>query len=121
MDTLSKTGVPIKSSGDSLSHQDINRINTTVNSNIVASNYLLQNFCNINDEISDYEKKFTLSEAISQVPSSRRKSGMKIRFLSGAGNYIEYVYSGGDVSDDSWENTDNWSSSLVNIIDGGEW
>lgn len=120
MDTLSKTGVPIKSSGDSLSHQDINNINSTVNTNVTVSNYLLKNFCNLNDEVNDYSREFSLRDAINTVPISRRKPGMKIRFLSGAGIYSEYIYSGDD-SVGSWTDENNWDNVSFNIIDGGEW
>ena len=34
MDTINKTGVPSKTPGDSLSHQDINAINSTTNYNV---------------------------------------------------------------------------------------
>lgn len=121
MDTINKTGVPSKTPGDSLSHQDINAINSTTNYNVDATNYLLQSFCNINAEVNNYTKTFTLEEAISTVPESRRNPGMKIRFLSSDETYVEYTYGNSSIEDESWENTDNWRSVSSNIIDGGEW
>lgn len=121
MNILTKTGVPIKTSGDGLSHQDINNINTTVNSNVDATNYLLKNFCNINDEVNDYSQTFTLSEAIEKVPENRKKLGIKIRFLNVSNTYVEYIYSGNDISSENWSNEENWSPVTFKVLDGGEW
>lgn len=120
MDKLEKTGVPTKYSGDGLSHQDINRINSTTNSAVDASNYMITNFCNINDEINNYLKEFSLIEAIKVVPITRRKSGLEIRFLTSTNIYANYVYCSNSIEDDSWENEENWKP-LINSIDGGTW
>ena len=120
MNTLEKTGVPTKQSGDGLSHQDVNAINSTANSNVDATNYLLRNFCKLNDEINSFTRTFTLAQAIDIVPESRRKPGLKIRYLDNFNVYREYTYSGADTTSDNWTNEDNWFPG-TNIIDGGEW
>lgn len=121
MNTLGKTGVSNKVSGDSLSHQDVNNINSTVNLNVDATNYLLKNFCNVNDEINDYSKIFSLEEAINQVPVNRRKPGMKIRFLDSSNIYREFIYMKSNTNQEDWINKANWMPDGVDIIDGGEW
>lgn len=122
MDLLNKTGVPIKYSGDGLSHKDINDINTTTNSCVDGVNYCIKDYCNINVEINDPDKTMTLKEAITLVPLSRRNFGMKVRFLDieNGLSYSEYVYSGTVLGDEDWNNLNNWGS-VINFIDGGEW
>lgn len=120
MEILNKTGVPVKYSGDGLSHKDVNAINSTVNSCVDGANYLLKNFCNINMECNDFNRVFSLSQAIEFVPENRRSPGMKIRFLDEEGLYSEYTFTSPATSSDSWGNLKNWSRSL-GVIDGGEW
>ena len=123
MELLNKSGVDKKASGDGLSHQDINAINSTANSAIEAINEsVLMNFCNINSEVNDYTRSFTLLTAVKVVPKSRRRPGMKIRYLNPEGVYSEYIYTGKStvISDEEWEKELNWSISLT-CLDGGEW
>ena len=120
---LNKSGVPVKNPGDGLSHRDINNINSTVNSAIDVINLDLQDYCNLNQEVNNYSRIFTLSEAISLVPRSRRKQGLKIKYLASENpkSYHEYIFSFiGNFTDSDWENTNNWSLPFTEI-DGGEW
>ena len=120
MNTLDKTGVPTKYSGDGLSHIDINSINSVTNANVDATNMLLKNFCNVNDEINSYTRTFTLEEAINQVPNTRRKPGITIKYLDIFNVFREYTYSGPDVTSENWTNVDYWYPG-ANEIDGGVW
>lgn len=123
MELLNKSGVALKSSGDGLSHQDVNAINSTANLAVGAINdAVLMNFCNINSEVNDYTRSFTLSTAVKVVPKSRRRPGLKIRYLNSEGIYSEYIYTGKNsvISDEEWEREFNWSISFTSI-DGGEW
>lgn len=123
MELLNKSGVPMKQAGDGLSHQDINAINSTANSAVEAINeQVLVNFCNVNSEINDYTKSFSLMEAIEVVPVSRRRPGIKVKFLNREGNYSEYTFSGKSavVNETDWKDLNLWSYSF-NSIDGGEW
>ena len=58
MELLNKTGVPVKSSGDGLSHKDVNNINSAINNTVDVVNLDLINYCNINQEIKNYSKTF---------------------------------------------------------------
>lgn len=120
MKTIDKTGVPQKNPGDGLSHKDINAINTTVNDAVDAVNMYLRNDCNINTECGDPGRQFTLSAAIEYVPSSRRAPGLKVKYLSTDGMYVEFIYNHTSTDDEYWKNTDYWRPS-INIIDGGVW
>lgn len=120
MDLLNKTGVPIKNLGEDLDYQEINNINSSVNSTIDVVNLNLMDYCNINQELKDYTRTFKLSEAIRLVPKSRRFPGFKLKYLSSDNSYKEYIYSNTIVTDSDWEQEDNWKLSF-NIIDGGEW
>lgn len=124
MELLNSTGVATKYSGDGLNHIEFNSINSTTNSCVDGANYLLKNFCNINVECNDFGRTFTLDQAIKQVPETRRSPGLKIRYLSEYGTYIEYTYYYTDVTSENWLNTNNWNCDTIgpgNIIDGGEW
>ena len=121
MNTLEKTGVPTKYSGDGLSHQEVNATNSVANANVDATNMLLKNFCNVNDEINSYTRTFTLEEAIAQIPDTRRKPGITVKYLDIYNVFREYTYSGTDTSTENWENLENWCPGGVNEIDGGVW
>ena len=123
MELLNKSGIAQKNSGDGLSHKDVNAINSTANAAVGAINdTVLMNFCNINSEVNDYARVFTLLSAVKIVPKNRRRPGLKIRYLNSEGVYSEYIYTGKNtvISDEEWEREFNWSISLTNI-DGGEW
>ena len=120
MDLLEPSGVGMKKLGDSLSHQDFNAVNNTVNSGVNHINEVIKDFCNINSEANDFSRKFSLNSAVLLVPSSRRRLGMKIRFLGSEGNFLEFIYKGTDTNEENWTNEDNWAAPF-DIIDGGEW
>ena len=122
MELLNKTGVPIKTAGDGLSHREVNAINSTVNNAIDAANLDLINYCNINQEVNDYSRVFTLASAIRVVPARRRCSGMNIKFLSTSGQMVEYIFTSTkkELSEEDWLDLNNWSLPFIEI-DGGEW
>lgn len=122
MDLLNKTGVGNKNPGDSLTSKDINSINTTINNCVDAVNYILKQYCNVNLEVNDPERYFTLSEAAMLVPKSRRFVGMKLIFLESTSKSMqEFLYIGKDTSDGNWNSSDNWKQTIINLIDGGVW
>ena len=120
MDLLNKTGVPLKSSGDGLSHKDINNINSAVNNSIDVINLDLKNYCNINQEMRNYSKTYTFSEAVKLVPKSRRSSGLRLRYLDLDNSYKEFIFSCPEVTEENWIEEDNWKLPF-DVIDGGEW
>ena len=120
MNILAKTGIPVKQKGDGIKVEEFNTLNSTVNSLVDAVNYLLKSFCNVNSEVNDWTREFTLQEAIGLVPESRRQPGIRVMFLSEDGIYLEYVYNYQYTSSDYWNNLDNWSIA-INQIDGGTW
>lgn len=122
MNTVDKTGVGRKNKGDKLSSDDINKINSSLNSSIDAINYSLKDSCNLNLEVGDFNRIFTLEEAISLVPVDRRVPGLEIRFLSAENNFSLFIYMGQNVDSDSWENLSYWLDLRnTNYIDGGLW
>ena len=120
MNTINKTGVSTKGKGDPLTAADINAINGTTNACVDAVNYLLKSVCDINQETGQYEREYTINQAILAVPTGRRRLGLKIRFLTEGRKYTEYSFIGSSTSDESWYNAGNWSIE-INILDGGEW
>lgn len=120
MNVLEETGVGIKSPGDPLTSSDINAINSTTNALVDVGNEFLRSFCNANSEINDMTKKLSLVDAVSAVPTKRRRYGMKIRFLGASGIWLEYIYSGDNLEDSSWTLESNWNTTF-DVIDGGEW
>jgi hypothetical protein len=120
MDILTKTGVPTKYRGDGLSSSDINKINGTVNLEVDVANLFLRSIYDANLE-NGTTQPYTLQEVILQVPDSRKRLGMRVRFFSIEGEYVELVYMGEDLENINWRNPDNWKSGkTINIIDGGE-
>ena len=117
MNLVNKTGVPVKQPGDGLTAQEINAINSTVNSTVDVANSYLKNECNANEELGNMTQFLTLSEAIAIVPADRRTLGMTVRFWTSPGNWTEYSFIGDSV--DNWNSASNWS--MGTLIDGGEW
>lgn len=120
MELIDKTILPIKQRGDGLSAAEINSINTTVNSLVDYVNACLKKYCDLNVEVGDNTRVFTLSSAIEAVPVGRRGLGMTIRFLNSSNLYSTYVYLGRELTTSAWRNQDNWTVDNT-IIDGGEW
>lgn len=115
---LNETGVALKGVGDGLKANDINAINNTVNKEVAVINDILCTICNVNKELGDYSRQFTLPIAIALVPEERRTPGMSVRFLNMQGRFVEYIYCGEDA--ENWMITDNWKP-FVSRVDGGEW
>jgi len=119
MELINKTTLPTKQRGDGLSAAEINSLNTTVNSLVDYVNANLKKFCNLNMEYGD-SRNFSLGEAISLIPVTRRSLGMTVRFLESSGKYVEYTYVGRNIDSSSWANTANWVLENT-LIDGGVW
>lgn len=118
MELINKTILPTKSKGDGLSAAEINSINVAVNSLVDYVNSNLRKYCDLSIEKGD-DKSFTLTQAITAVPTARRSLGMTIRFLSSEDKlYHNYVFLGRDIS--AWDNLDNWYIDN-SVIDGGVW
>lgn len=120
MELLDITNVGVKYPGDSLTSSDINSINSTVNAAVGYINENLKDFCNANAELNNFERKLSLLDAVKLVPESRRRSGLKIRFLGSEGQYLEYLYKGSNTESSNWLNESNWKSPY-DVVDGGEW
>jgi len=118
MELIGQTGLIFKS-GQKLSSSDLSKMNSTINSLVNAVNYLLKGIYNLNQEINDFERKFNLDEAIKLVSRARRSKGMKIRFLSNSGKYVEYSYIGESLELSDFINESNWVDN-IGFIDGGE-
>ena len=116
---LNKTGLSFES-GQKLSAASLAKMNDTINDLVDAVNTLLSGICDINQELRDPVRTFTLGEAIEVVSNNRRARGMKIRFLGDAGKYMEYSFIGTGLDDATWKNEENWESG-PDVIDGGEW
>lgn len=119
MELLRGTGIDKFIVGQGLSSAIMNQLNDAINMNAHALNVLLKSNINLNAEVGNYEKTFTFSEAINQVPVSRRIPGIKLRFIDTlTKSWAEYIFTGTDSSE--WEDEDCWNYSSSNIIDGGE-
>lgn len=119
MELLEGTGIDKFNVGQGLSSAIMNQLNDAINMNAHALNTLLKSDINLNAEVGDYKKTFTFSEAISQVPVSRRISGIKLRYIDTlTKTWVEYVFTGTDSSE--WEDEGCWNYSLSSIISGGE-
>jgi len=129
MELLNKSNVTFNR-GAALSSVDLNSVVNTQNNIIDTVNKLLKSFCDINQE-ENTQNAFSLEEAISKVPESRRSFTMKIRFIENADmntdgtlniRFAEYFYTGPkEFNDKEWGNIENWSRNVPSIIDGGEW
>lgn len=119
MELLGGTGIDKFNVGQGLSSAIMNQLNDAINMNARALNTLLKSDINLNAEVGDYKKTFTFSEAINQVPVSRRISGIKLRYIDTlTKTWVEYVFTGTDSSE--WEDEGCWNYSLSSIISGGE-
>lgn len=119
MELLEGTGIDRFNVGQGLSSAIMNQLNDAINMNSRALNILLKSDINLNAEVGDYKKTFTFSEAIDQVPVSRRIPGIKLRYIDTlTKEWVEYVFTGSDSSD--WMKEDCWNYSLSSIINGGE-
>lgn len=119
MELLRGTGIDKFIVGQGLSSAIMNQLNDAINMNAHALNVLLKSNINLNAEVGNYEKTFTFSEAINQVPVSRRIPGIKLRLIdTPTKSWAEYIFTGTDSSE--WEDEGCWNYSSSNIIDGGE-
>lgn len=118
MELIGQTGLIFKS-GQKLSSSDLSKMNNTINDLVVAVNGLLRGIYNLNQELNDFERKFDLDEAIRLVSRTRRAKGMKIRFLSHNGKYVEFSYVGESLELADFTNENNWVDN-ISFIDGGE-
>lgn len=113
------TGINSFSPGQSLSSQDMNNINTAVNSNSRVVNDFLREYINPNVEENNFTKRYTLETVLPKVPGERRYPGVKLRFLGESG-WEEYIFASMDPND--WNKTWKWKAGdQATIIDGGEW
>lgn len=115
---VNQTGVPQKNSGDGLTAKEMNSINSTINTEVEVGNAMLRSFFNANLELGDYGRQLTLGVAIGLVPEERKNPGMTVHYLNTEGKYVDYIFSGNDIS--NWNNTDYWTPAVTRI-DGGEW
>ena len=74
----------------------------------------------MNIELNDFDRTFTLGEAIQIVSNVRRSRGMILRFLNTNNKYVEYAYVVSTLDTIDWNNQDNWTTTLE-IVDGGTW
>lgn len=115
LEPIKTTGLNF-TTGQKLSSSDMNILNRSINSLIEAVNKIMNSEININLEEGSKEK-YSLEEALSLVPKSRRIPGIKLTFLGESGLLETYTYLGGD-----WDNFKSWGlSENETIIDGGEW
>ena len=121
MNIIKKTDVHFEP-GTKLNVDDLNKISTTLDAVIDNVNAIVLSCFDVNLELGDYNRTFTLSEAISIISSIRRQLGMRIRFKVEGGlvaEVAEYYYIGETVADSNFSNTDNWVTTTPSIIDGG--
>ena len=119
MEYLNKTGLDF-SAGQKLKASDLKTMNNAINDIVDAVNNLLRGLYDLNIELDDFDRTFTLGEAIQTVSDLRRARGMKLRFLNKNNKYVEYSYIGRTLDTIDWNNLDNWTTTLE-IIDGGTW
>jgi hypothetical protein len=93
----------------------VNKINEVID----GSNKVLIREINLNQEYNDPSKVFTVSEALMASKDIIRAYGLRLRFLSNTGRYVEYSYLGTTLSDEDWLLESNWCTG-VDLIDGGE-
>lgn len=119
MEYLRETGISFNP-GEQLTAAKLEKLNTKINELVREVNKMLKGLCNLNIELGNYSRRFSLEEAINIVSNTRRIKGMKIRFLSENGKYVEFSYVGETLDSNEWNNPNNWTESL-DVIDGGEW
>ena len=118
MDIIKKTGLTFES-GARLSAADLSKMNNIINALVEAVNNLMLACFDVNQELNDFSRTFTVSQAIGIVSQSRRQKGMKVRFLSESGLFAEYSYRGDSLSDADFLDSENWVSG-IEVVDGGE-
>lgn len=119
MEYLNKTGLDF-SAGQKLKASDLKIMNNSINNIINVINNLLRGLYDLNIELNDFDRTFTLGEAIQMIANVRRSRGMKLRFLNKNNKYVEYSYVGTTLDTIDWNNQDNWTTTLE-IVDGGTW
>lgn len=93
----------------------VNKINEVID----CSNKVLIREINLNQEYNDPTKIFTIGEALEASKNIIRAFGLRLRFLSTTGRYVEYSYLGTTLEDVDWLLESNWCTG-VDLIDGGE-
>lgn len=120
-DLIRTTGITSFLPGQKLSSESLNAINSRINDLVAAMNIYLKSEVNVNVENNEPNTTYTLETVRSLIPQERRGGGLKVRFKSEGGVWSEYVYTGTGIDDTNWYKDSNWSCSLDNKIDGGEW
>lgn len=106
--------------GQKLSSEALNIINDRLGELIKITNGFLLSVANINLETGNLGKTYTIEEAISLVPESRRVNGITVKFIGPKKTWQMHTYQGRDKQ--GWLNLDNWTVDKNNkIIDGGQW
>ena len=119
MEYLRETGITFNK-GEQLTARKLQIMNDKINELVKTANNFLCGLCDINVELNDFDRVFTLPEAIGIVSQTRRMKGMKVRFLASNDCYVEYSYIGSTLEDSDWYNLENWSIFEDPVIDGGE-
>lgn len=120
MKLIEKTGVDHKNQGSGLSSSDVNKMNSTINALVDCVNSLMKNTFNVNEEVGDYDKVYTLDKAVEVIKLSDRRSVGTVMKYRGPYGYEEAIYSGKNVSDEAWGNIQNWGLT-IKTVDGGEY
>ena len=119
MNFINKTGLEF-TVAQKLTASDLKILNNTINTLVDAVNNLLQGLYDLNIELKNFDRTFSLEEAISIVSNERRIRGMKLRFRNKSGKFVEYSYVGNTLDSIDWNNQNNWLTTLE-VIDGGTW
>lgn len=119
MEYIPETGISFNK-GEQLTASKLQTLNDRINELVRNVNNMLKGLCDINVELNDFNRIFSLSEAINVISNTRRVRGMKIRFLAQNNSYSEYSYVGKTLSDIDWKNLDNWTIFEDVVVDGGE-
>lgn len=120
MEYLKETGISFNT-GDVLTARKLQTLNDTINQLVRVVNDMLEGKCDINVELNNFNRSFTLKNAIGVVSRTRRQLGMKVRYFDKSQKkYLEYSYIGTDIEDDNWMNTKNWVACDETLVDGGE-
>ena len=98
---------------------DIEKIYNKVNDLVDVANKVLAQEVNLNQEYNDPVRKFSLEQALEASKDIRRAIGIRLRFLSVTGKYVEYSYIGTTTNVEDWLLVENWTTG-PETIDGGE-